>query len=268
MAKIIKHEWIRTRGLLTLIFGIAIGLSLMSTGMLKLNMPGITILGFVTGIIAISAILPAIQIGLGVDYWLANYRRTGYFTQTLPIKGSIQYWSKLLYGFMVCAGALALNLGMIALWLWAAEDITEMSFSQLKEAWERLVPLLTTEVWLIGAFLLIMYAIGTLIQLYFVASIGSEEPLNNLGFGGPVVAYVVLYFCLQILSLISIFVVPYGINARDDGTLGLVHESFLAGFPNIDAQAMPIGFVPILIVAYIALIWRTAYSWNRKVSLA
>lgn len=268
MAKIIAHEWHRTRGLLALIFGIAIGLTVMSAGMLKLNLAGISALGFITGLIAVGAFLPAVQIALGVDYWFANYRRTGYFTQTLPIKGSTQYWAKLFYGIVVCLVALVLNAGTLLLWLWASQKITGLNLRALKEAWAQLHPMLSWEVWFIGIFILAMFACGMLIQLYFVASVGSEEPLNRLGFGGPVVVYVIYYFSYQALTLISIFLIPWGINNRADGTIGLVRESFFTGFPNVSAEAMPIGFVPVILITYIFLIWRTVYSWNRKVSLA
>lgn len=267
MARLIAHEWHRTRGLLSLIFGIAVAVALMSAVMMKLNIPGISVMGLVTGMLSFTVLLAAVQIALGVDYWFANYRRTGYFTQTLPIKGSTQYWAKLLYGIMVCLVALVFAVAGFALWVWASETMSGLSFDLLNELWGQLRPQLGWEVWVIGIVMVASIAFGLLVQLFFVASIGSEEPLNRLGLGGPVVVYVIYYFVVQFVTLISIFAIPFGVSNRADGTIGLVRENFLAGFPNVTAEAMPIGFIPVSVLIYIFLIWRTAYSWNRKVSL-
>jgi hypothetical protein len=37
---------------------------------------------------------------------------------------------------------------------------------------------------------------------------------------------------------------------------------------NQEAEAMPLGFVPVLLLATALLIWRTVVSWDTKISLA
>lgn len=271
MSTLLKHEWLRTRGMLGMILGLAALLVALGSLLTVTRWPLLDSLGTGLALVAALALVPVVQFALAIDYWRSSYGRTGYFTQSLPIRGSRIFTAKLLYalGISLLGIVSTLLLGGI---LWSAVasrlDVSGNPLAALADLWEWLTGM--APVWVVVAG-----TVGTLALFlsypayyYFAASVGSEQRWNRLGAAGPVVVFVLTYLATQLLTLVGMLILPYGIGATD-GELGLVSFSLITEMQqaNPTNDVMPIGFIPVLLLMALALIARTAYSWNRKVAL-
>ena len=106
VSTLIKHEFLRTRTWLGLVFGVATLLTLMGTLMAYTPWALVQGLGFIVSVVVVGAFFTVVQLALAYDYWRSSYSRTGYFTQSLPVKGSTIYGAKFLWGSIVTVVAL------------------------------------------------------------------------------------------------------------------------------------------------------------------
>lgn len=269
---LIKHEYLRTRGWLAVVFGAATILLLVGVLMELTPWSIVQGLGFALTLVPVAAFFFVVQVALAFDYWRSSYSRTGYFTQSLPVKGSTIYGAKFLWGSLVTIVAVLVNLVMGGVALVGATRVLDVAIT-FREAVDRLATVLSaTPVWAttLVAVLALVVVLSTLAQYFFAASIGSEGNINRLGIGGPILVWFLLYVVMQVLLLVGIVAVPLGLGqSAVDGSFALVPTNFLSLIlSNQDPDSMPLGFIPVLLVATAALTWRTAVSWNKRVSLA
>lgn len=271
VGKLIKHEAIRTRGLLATIFGAATLLAVMGALMGATQWPVIAQFGMVVSMVGAVGVLPATQLALGIDYWQTGYRRTGYFTQTLPVKGSTIYWAKLAWGTVAVVASLVLALLLGAVTFMgnarafghAPMDL----FGLVGDWWAGIVAVMPWWGWVAFPLALLVLSLFTLFQYYFAASVGSEKRFVSMGIGGPVLVWFLLYMVLQVVIL-GFTMIPLGLGV-EGGSLALVSENYLGMIiNNTEPGTVPIGFLPGFVVASVVLVWRTLVSWNHKVSLA
>ncbi len=268
---LIKHEVLRTRSWLAIVFGAATLMTVVGTLMAYTPWAVIQGLGFALTVVAVGAFLFVVQLGLAFDYWRSSYRKTGYFTQSLPVKGSTIYWSKLLWGGTVSVIGLVWTGILIISAVFAASRTFDLgiTFSLILDALRVVLGAAPAWSWIALAIMFLAFYVGGLAQYYFAASIGSEAWLNRLGIGGPILVWFGLYLVMQVLLFVGIVAVPLGLGQGPDGDLAIVGMNFLdLMVSNQDAAAMPLGFLPVMFIVTAALVWRTVVSWNRKVSLA
>ena len=268
---LIKHEALRTRSWLAVVFGAATIMLLVGV-LMELTPWGVVQgLGFALTLVPVFALLLVVQVALAFDYWRSSYSKTGYFTQSLPVKGSTIYGAKFLWGSLITIVAVLVNIVMGAVALVGASRVFDMGIT-LREVVDLLATMLsTTPVWasVLVIVLGVVAILSSLAQYYFAASVGSEGKINRLGIAGPILVWFVLYLVMQVLLLAGIVAVPLGLDqSAVDGSLSLVPRNFLSLIlSNEEPDMMPLGFLPVLFIATGALVWRTVVSWNKKVSL-
>ncbi|UFU06112.1 hypothetical protein [Ruania halotolerans] len=271
MSTLLKHEFLRTRGLLALILGAAVLVATVGALLAATGWPVIAAVGVLACVVAVFGLLPATQLVLAIEYWRSSYGRTGYLTQTLPVRGSTIYWAKIIWAWVVSLAGAALTLGLT---LAVAPAVARGTGGQpaqiltsIREAWQTLIDVAPT--WLVLAAVLALIALILVwpVHYFFAASIGSQAPLNRWGIGGPVVVWLVLYVTTQIVTFASFAAVPLAVGLNGD-QLGIVQfELFAEIAAGSSANVMPVGFVPaLLIITGVCLGW-SVHSWNRKVSL-
>lgn len=269
---LIKHEALRTRNWLGVLFGAATLGTVIGTLMEYTPWALIQGLGFTLTLVAVFGFLLIVQLALAFDYWRSSYRQTGYFTHSLPVKGSTIYGAKLLWGSVITVVALLWNVVLGAIALFGAARFLDfpLSFSIIGEQLTFMFGFAPAWVWVVLAVVFVVMYVGGLAQYYFAASIGSESRLNRLGIGGPIIVWFVLYLVMQAVLFVGIIAVPLGLTETPDGTsVTVTSMNFLnLMVTNQEASGMPLGFIPVMVVATALLIWRTVVSWNAKTSLA
>lgn len=262
---VMKHEWHRTKGLLLANYGIGAILVLLAAGLAATRWPVISGIGLPLGIAVLSAMFTGVLVSLAVDYWRSSYRRMGYLTQALPVRGRVLFAGKYLYGLLVAVvtTVLCLALGLV-LYLGVGGSL------------ENLVDMIVgigvfVPVWLwmlIPVAILVMLGLYVA-QLYFAASIGSESRFQSMGAGGPVVIWLLTYMAVQAAMLVAIIAVPLGIGLAPDGRIGAAPLTFVELIAQgNNATMMPAGFLVGMAVVLPLLLWQTVRSWERRTSLA
>ncbi|WP_394215423.1 hypothetical protein [Brachybacterium vulturis] len=269
---LMKHEWLRTRGLLGTLAGVALLLVAAGTALTATGWPGIDMIGALMLVAALGGLVPAVQIALTVHYWQSSFGRTGYFTQSLPVRGTTIFTAKLLWALLISLAALVVVLGLLcAAWPVLADRLgTERNpFTVISQLWSGYAEVVPVPLLVIGVVLFVGMILIWPIQYFFAASVGSETPLNRLGLGGPVLVFLGLYLVTQVVLFLGMAVLPWGLGVAD-GQLGVVRWrlfSELAAGDAASSDIMPLGFLPALFLVTLACLVRTVHSWRRKISL-
>lgn len=270
VATLMKYEFLRTRRWLAVITVFATLLTVVGTLLAWTGWPVISALGVMMALISVGAYLTVIQLGLTFDYWRSSYSKIGYFTQTLPVKGTTIYWCKLLWGCMVTIVAAVWNvvLGLVAYLGVATLAGNTQPLTALKETLMDIFQVISPlGLGGITVAILLFWFTG-LAHYYFAASFGSEAWINRLGIGGPIVVLVGVYLLVQLILFLGIILIPLGLEVTAGGAK-VVWTSFLQVVASSQDPAMiPLGFVPVMVLVTALLIWRTVRSWKHKVSLA
>ncbi|HLS15266.1 MAG TPA: hypothetical protein VK095_12220 [Beutenbergiaceae bacterium] len=273
MFTLLKHEWLRTRSMLGTVVALAGMVVGVATLLTATGWPAISPMGLLLGAIAIVVLVPVLQLALTIDFWRSSYSRTGYFTHSLPIRGGRIYAAKLTWVLVVTLVALVVSAGLLALfWPVAASQFgAEINpFLVLGDWWAQLTSQASTMVLIGGAISFLAMYLMWPIQYYFAVSVGSEERLNRLGLGGPVLVFVGLYLVTQVAALTGMIAIPFGLG-MDGGQLGVVSFGLLTELgvtSGTGGDVMPLGMLPAILIVTLLCLWRTVRSWNRKTALA
>lgn len=269
--KLLKHEWLRTRSMILGFAGIAVLLVTVSALMAASGWPLISNFGQGVGVLAVVAFVPALQLGLVVDHYRTSFGRTGYFTQSIPRRGSTIYLAKLAWICIVTLVGIAVTLLFAAVaWIGTAiahgEEINPVA--ALRTQWLSVSDITPTWVVLAGiAAVLVMY-LSLPITYYFAVAVGSEKRFSRFDAGGPVLVYVALYVVNQLVLVAGILLLPFGIGV-DGGSLAVVPANLISALmESAQPEVMPLGMLPGMLLVPAFCLWRTIRSWNHKVSLA
>lgn len=273
MITLMKHEWLRTRSLIGAVLALATLVTILSALLTATGWPVLSSLALGVGAVTLVILAPAVQIALTADYWRSSYGHTGYFTHAIPVRGSTIYAAKLLWVLVMTVAALVAT-GLLAavFWLGAARPL-EADPNFFAVVGDLLRPVLHSApvgLLIVGLVLFIGSYFIWPIQYYFSISLGSEQGLNRLGFGGPVLVFMGLYLVSQVLALVGMLAIPFGLNLQE-GDLGIVRFNLLSELTTgvtTSTEMMPLGFLPALLLLAGACLWRTVHSWNRRVALA
>ncbi len=265
------HEFLRTRGMLGVLAGVATAFVAVGTLMVATGLTGVEAMGFIIAFTGLFGLLPVVLLALAIEYWRSAYGRGGYLTQTLPVRGATIYGVRLLYGLVVTVVGLlwmvlaALPLGLITAGRAAPRGVGALE--HMLDIVRHVMSVITPGMAVVALLFLVLSTWGYLVQYYFAASIGSESRLAALGPGGPVLVWFILYLVMQAVMFAAIVLIPFGLGGTAGGIsiVGIDMLGAMRGGTEVDA--MPLGFLPALILITVALIWRTARSWDRNVTL-
>ena len=268
---LLKHEWLRTRGVLGMFFGVVVLVGILGSLLAVTGWAVLSLLGLLLGVLAVLVIVPGVQLLLAADYWRSGYGRTGYFTQSIPVRGSTIFWAKLVWAVLVSLAAVVVTalLGWVVWWAVAVNSgVTSPSLAVIGDIMADLAEV--APVWMIvaGAVLVLASFLVWPIYYYFAVSVGHERRFAGMGAAGPILVFVVLYVCIQLLSLVGMAVIPFGLGVEGGSVtvvpFNLVEEMSSGG---AGSEVMPLGFVVVLVVLAAFCLWRTARSWNHRVAL-
>ncbi len=268
---LIKHEIKQTWQPLAILFGVTVIVSLITSAMIWTALPVISELGMLLGFLS-SYSLPGVAIiALAVLYWNSSYRRRGYLTHTIPVRGSVIYWVKLGWGVLVTFLSMIVTLLLVQVNAAATNAYFEdEDFYDPIGSIRHTIDMWYSPPWWfwlgLTVTLFFWMAIGV-IQAFFAVSIGSEKRFLSLGLAGPIVVWVILYVVAQILMVLAIALTPAVIHM--DGSVWIEWVSPLALMMNSSStDGFPLGVSLGTVVFGVAMVWRTKISWDKKVSLA
>ena len=234
-------------------FGAFIAVIAIATGIVAAGLPGISgstaVLAY-----ALCALTPvACAIAALADYWKTLYGQRGYFTMSLPISGKVIFWAKNTRIAIECLLALALAVGGMLAVASASAWSDGISLAEYTAGPRSLVagmPTLTVVLMIAGQLIL---AMSRGVQACAAMTIGAEGRFNHMGFGAPIIGFVLVYIVNQVLSAVGTFFLPLSVTTDGHFSTEIMWASYRAtmgtdGHPNV------IGIGSYVLVPLFALI--------------
>lgn len=234
-------------------FGAFIVTIAVASGIVAAGLPGISgstaVLAY-----ALCALTPvACAIAALADYWKTLYGQRGYFTMSLPVSGKVIFWAKNTRIMIECLLALALAVGGILAVASAAAWSDGISLAEYTAGPRSLVAGVPTSTVVTMIVVQVLVWLSWLVQGSAVMSIGAEGRFNHLGFGAPIIGFVLLYIVNQVLSTVGTFFLPLSVTTDGHFSTEIMWTSYLAtrgteGQPNV------IGIGSYVLVPLFALV--------------
>ena len=219
-------------------FGAFIAVIAVAAGIVAAGLPGISgstaVLAY-----ALCALTPvACAIAALADYWKTLYGQRGYFTMSLPVSGKVIFWAKNTRIAIECLLAIALAVGGIIAVASAAAWSDGISLAEYTAGPRSVVAGMPTSTVVIMIVVQVLVSLSWLVQGSAVMSIGAEGRFNHMGFGAPIIGFVLLYIVNQVLSTVGTFFLPLSVTTDGHFSTEIMWTSYLAtmgteGHPNV-----------------------------------
>ena len=233
-------------------FGAFVVTIAVASGIVAAGLPGISgstaILAY-----ALCALTPvACAIAALADYWKTLYGQRGYFTMSLPISGKVIFWAKNIRIMIECLLALVLAVGGIMVVASAAAWSDGISLAEYTAGPRSLVagvPTVTVVIMIVAQVILSM---SWVVQGSAAMSIGAQGRFNHLGFGAPIIGFVLVYAFDQMLSMVATFFIPLSVTTDGHFSTEIMWTSYRATM-GTDGQPNVIGIGSYILVPLFAL---------------
>ena len=219
-------------------FGAFIAVIAVAAGIVAAGLPGISgstaVLAY-----ALCALTPvACAIAALADYWKTLYGQRGYFTMSLPISGRVIFWAKNTRIAIECLLALALAVGGIIAVASAAAWSDGISLAEYTAGPRSIVAGIPTSTVVLMVAAQLILAMSWVVQGSAVMTIGAEGRFNHLGFGAPIIGFVLVYVVNQVLSTVGTFFLPLSVTTDGHFSTEITWTSYQAtlgtdGHPNV-----------------------------------
>lgn len=234
-------------------FGAFIVTIAIASGIVAAGLPGISgstaVLAY-----ALCALTPvACAIAALADYWKTLYGQRGYFTMSLPISGKVIFWAKNIRIMIECLLALALAVGGILAIASAAAWSDGISLAEYTAGPRSVVAGMPTFTVVIMIVVQVLVWLSWLVQGSAVMSIGAEGRFNHMGFGAPIIGFVLLYIVNQVLSTVGTFFLPLSVTTDGHFSTEIMWTSYRATM-GTEGQPNVIGIGSYVLVPLFALV--------------
>lgn len=219
-------------------FGAFIVTLAVASGIVAAGLPGISgstaFLAY-----ALCALTPvACAIAAMADYWKTLYGQRGYFTMSLPISGKVIFWAKNTRIMIECLLALALAVGGIFAVASAAAWSDGISLAEYTAGPRSVVAGMPTSTVVLMIAAQLILAMSWVVQGCAAMTIGAEGRFNHMGFGAPIIGFVLLYIVNQVLSTVGTFFLPLSVTTDGHFSTEIMWTSYRAtmgteGYPNV-----------------------------------
>ena len=224
-----------------------------ASGIVAAGLPGISgstaVLAY-----ALCALTPVACAIAGLsDYWKTLYGQRGYFTMSLPVSGKVIFWAKNTRIMIECLLALALAVGGIIAVASAAAWSDGISLLEYTSGPRSLAAGMPTSTVVIMIVVQVILSMSWVVQGCAVMSIGAEGRFNHMGFGAPIIGFVLVYIVNQVLSTVGTFFLPLSVTTDGHFSTEIMWTSYRATM-GTDGQPNVIGIGSYILVPLFALI--------------
>lgn len=192
-----------------------------------------------------------------IDYWKTLYGQRGYFMMSLPVSGSSIFWAKVTRICLESMVGLAFAVGGIV--ATAAEDASRkgMSLAQYTADIRGVLAVFPTPLLVALAVAQVISTLAVVVQACAVMTIGAEGRFNHMGFGAPMIGFIILYFVNQVTGVVGTLLFPLSINLRT-GRFGadIMWTSFISMTDDTPPEVVGLGsFILGPLCAVVMAIW-------------
>ena len=210
-----------------------------------------------------------IGIQVAAEYWSSMYGRRGYLTMTLPVRGRALYIAKSLYAILIELAAVIATAAGIVAWLvvlaLATGDDAAAAWGRVADALGAVGP-----GWMLFMVVAIVLMVANaVLEVFAVMSIGAEGRWNHLGFGAPMIGFVIVYVANQVVSVVSTVLIPFGIDSRTGSVQMRIMLPELIDAVRTGTEVTYVGMGALIAGPIVALLmaWWAIRSIERHTSL-
>ncbi len=266
VSALMKHEALRTTPMLGACLGIATLVVVLACGLTRLSIPGLPQFAALLAV-AVSAGIPVvINIVMAIDFWRTGWGRQGYFTHSIPARGSTILAARILWSVSVVVLSVLCALIAVIFTLWVCGPVFqgdgpsfEMVLTRFLGSMHQIMPWWQ---WVIAFGLVLFVVWFHLLGFYFPATIGSGPRWASLGSSGPIVVWAITYLLVN-LTLVASVALPFGLDYAPGGwRLRIIDATW-----NFSERNFPAGIIlAMVVITVVFLVWMSR-SWNRRISL-
>lgn len=214
--------------------GIILLVSAASLGLASLEIPLLSQVLMLLGLLAAVALPPAVGIQMAIEYWQTMSGDRAYLTMSLPVRGRSIFAAKITYAALIILVSTAISM---ALFLWWLAILAEQTGSSLTEILTPMREAVGTTMLTYFIVVVLLGLVAKAVQLGSIMSIGAQGRWNHLGLGAPAIGLVLLYVASQALALVLLVLIPF---SYDLTTGSIVWEWMLPSFiESVTADAEP-----------------------------
>lgn len=210
-----------------------------------------------------------VGIQVAAEYWSSMYGQRGYLTMTLPVRGRALYLAKALYALFVGLAVTAVGVAGIVAWVlvsalaMGADAAT--AWGQVADVFGSVGPGWT----LFMVATAVLMVANLVLEVFAVMSIGAEGRWNRLGFGAPMIGFVIVYIANQVVSMVSTVLIPFGIDSRTGSVQMRIMLPELIDAVRTGAEVTYVGMGALIAGPIMALLmaWWAIHSIERRTSL-
>ncbi|QWW20082.1 hypothetical protein I6B53_02995 [Schaalia sp. 19OD2882] len=145
------------------------------------------------------------------NFWRTMYGDRGYFTMALPTRGRNVFLAKTIHGYLAFMVAVTVALVLqLALW-WAQAYLNGVDVGARMDQFATILSNIDPVVLAIAVASVPIMGFTYLFPLAAIMSIGAGPRWNHLGFGAPVVGYMIYYVTGQVFGVLG-FLLPGGVD--------------------------------------------------------
>ena len=234
-------------------FGAFIVTIAVASGIVAAGLPGVSGSTAVLAYILCALTPVACAFAAMADYWKTLYGQRGYFTMSLPVSGKVIFWAKIARMAIECLLALALAVGGIFAVASAAAWSDGISLAEYTAGPRSVVAGMPTSTVVLMIAAQLILAMSWVVQGCAAMSIGAEGRFNHMGFGAPIIGFVLLYIVNQVLSTVGTFFLPLSVTTDGHFSTEIMWTSYLATM-GTEGQPNVIGIGSYVLVPLFALV--------------
>ena len=157
---------------------------------------------------------------------------------SLPISGKVVFWAKNTRIMMECLLALALAVGGMLAVASAAAWSDGISLAEYTAGPRSVVAGMPTFTVVLMIAVQVILWMSWVVQACAAMTIGAEGRFNHMGFGAPIIGFVLLYIVNQVLSTVGTFFLPLSVTTDGHFSTEIMWTSYRAtlgteGYPNV-----------------------------------
>lgn len=245
-----------------MVAGLMLVLGLLSVPVLSsLALPGAALVAYLIPVV--------VFVHLGVAYWQSMYGARGYLTMTIPVRGRVVFTAKVLYAIAALCAAILVMVAGLGLTAAVAARRAGISLAQYLTPLREVVTTLGLGTFVLSVVAAVLMVISWVLIDAALMSIGAESRWNHLGFGAPVVGFVIVYLVSQVMNLVTMLLVPVSLDLTSGS---IVIEPMVSAFlealrTDSEPTLLGLGFVPALWLFAAGMTWWAVRSIERRTSL-
>ncbi|SDN82417.1 hypothetical protein SAMN05216355_11638 [Actinomyces ruminicola] len=227
--------------------GIFTVFGLVFLGVTFLDLPVLNVFGMVGAAISFILAIPVVLIHTASEYWQSMYGSRGYLTHAIPVRGRLLYVAKTLYAFVAGLVAGCFTAVGLLVTAWVSATSQGLSVGEVLQPLREMLNLVGTG-WVVGFFVyLIVELASVIVCVAAVMSIGAQGRWNHLGFGTPVIGFVVLYLVAQVLSMLLLLTVPVSLELASGNVVNawMLPDFIEAVRTDSDPTVLGLGFIAV-----------------------